>query len=152
MEMEGKHFDQLTKHLGTGTARRQVLGGMIGATAALLTGAAALEAKPGKGKGKGKGRTKVTICHYQGTHNGTPKYKALKLGAPGAANHLKHHEEDTPYVDCCVDNDCPEAAECSTASCDEGACTTTPDAVDAPCVTDTGAPGVCDGTGICNAT
>jgi hypothetical protein len=146
--MEGKHFDQLAKHLGTGTARRRVLGGMIGVTAALLTGAAVLEAKPGGGKGK----TKVSICHYQGTHKGTPKYKVLKLGAPGAANHLENHEEDTPYVDCCVDNDCAEAAECSTASCVEGACSTTFDVVDTPCVTATGAPGVCDGAGICNAT
>ena len=147
--MEGKHFDQLTKRLGTGAARRRVLGGLIGVTAALVTGAALLEAKPGKGKGKGQ--QKVTICHYQGTkEDGTPKYKALTLGAPGAENHLEHHEEDTPFVDCCPGDVC-EPAECYTeASCVEGECTsTTPAAVGTPCTAETGLPGFCDGAGIC---
>src|SRR3954465_9488698 len=82
--MEGKHFDELTKHLGTGTPRRQVLGGMIGATAALLTGATVLEAKHGKGKGKGKGRTKVAYCPQTG--NGS--YRFVAVGAP--SGHSKH--------------------------------------------------------------
>jgi hypothetical protein len=51
--MERKHFDQVIKRLGTGSSRRGVVGGVIGATAALLAGATVLEAKPGKGKGKG---------------------------------------------------------------------------------------------------
>lgn len=149
LELEGKQFDQLIKHLGAGASRRHVLGGVIGTSAALLTGAAVLEAKPGKGKGKGQ--QKVTICHYQGTNeDGTPKYKALKLGAPGAANHLENHEEDTPFVDCCPGDTC-EPEECFTAaSCVEGECTsTTPALVGAPCTTATGAAGECDGAGGC---
>lgn len=149
--MEGKHFDQLIKRLGTGTARRRVLGGMIGVTAALLTGAAVLEAKPGKGKGRGQ--TKVTICHYQGTKNGTPKYKALTLGAPGAENHLRNHEEDTPFVDCCPGDLC-EPAECfTTASCVEGECSSADPADPGTlCTTEDGDPGTCDGFGNCVGT
>ena len=146
--MEGKHFDQVIKRLGTGSSRRHVVSGVIGATAALLTGAAVLEAAPGKGKGKGQ--TKVTICHYQGTKkDGTPKYKALKLGEPGAQNHLANHELDTAYVNCCPGDECPGATECLTASCEEGACTTTPVAVATPCTTAAGLPGTCDVTGAC---
>jgi hypothetical protein len=147
--MEGKHFDQVIKRLGTGSSRRGVVGGVIGATAALLIGATVLEAKPGKGKGKGQ--TKVTICHYQGTKkDGTPKYKALKLGAPGAANHLEQHDEDTPFVDCCPGDLC-EPDECFTeASCVEGECTsTTPATAGTGCTTETGLPGLCDGAGAC---
>ena len=160
--MEGKHFDELIRRLGTGAARRRVLGGLVGTTAALLTGAAALEAKrggngkgkakgkgkgkaKGKGKGKGKGQQKITICHFNGTG-----YETLTLGAPGARNHLKNHEEDTPFVDCCPGDECPPAtAECFTASCVEGECTTTPDPLGTECSTDTVLDGECDGAGNC---
>jgi hypothetical protein len=125
-----------------------VLGGFV-AGAALLTGTAGLEAaRGGNGKGKGKGRQKVTICHYQGTKEGTPKYKVLKLGAPGAENHLKNHDEDTPFVDCCPGDTCA-AAVCFTASCVEGQCTSTPQSLGTGCLTDTGAAGECDGAGSC---
>jgi hypothetical protein len=43
--MEGKHFDQLIKRLGTGASRRRVLAGLGLATAAGLTGRAVM-AKP----------------------------------------------------------------------------------------------------------
>jgi hypothetical protein len=149
--MDGKQFDQVIKRLGVGIGRRHVVGGMIGTTAALLTGAATLQAKPGgNGKGQGRGRQKVTICHYQGTNgDGTPKYKALTLGAPGAENHLKNHEEDTPFVDCCPGDECPAAAECFTASCVEGECTTTADPLGAECLTEDGEAGACNGAGLC---
>jgi hypothetical protein len=150
--MEGKRFDQLIKRLGAGASRRHVLGGVIGATAAVLAGATVIEAKKGgNGKGQGKGRQKVTICHFQGTKDdGTPKYKALKLGAPGAANHLENHEEDTPFVDCCPGDLC-EPEECFTvASCVDGECTSSePALVGADCTTEDGDPGTCDGVGNC---
>jgi hypothetical protein len=115
-------------------------------TLALLTSAAVLEATPGKGKGRGQ--TKVTICHYQGTHNGTPKYKTLKLGAPGAENHLTHHELDTPFVDCCPGDTCASKGECfTTVGCDAtGTCAYTVN-VSAPC-----AIGGVVGAGSCNVT
>ncbi len=43
--MEGKHFDQLIKRLGTGASRRRMLAGLSLATAATLTGRAVM-AKP----------------------------------------------------------------------------------------------------------
>ena len=43
--MEGKHFDQLTKRLGTGSSRRRMLAGLGLASAATLIGRAAT-AKP----------------------------------------------------------------------------------------------------------
>jgi hypothetical protein len=133
----------------TDASRRHVLGGLLGTTAAVLAGATVIEAKKG-GNGKGKGNTKVTICHYQGTKNGTPKYKALSLGAPGAENHLRNHEEDTPFVDCCPGDLC-EPQECFTAaSCVVGECTsTTPADPGTLCTTEDGLPGQCDELGNC---
>jgi hypothetical protein len=52
--MDETRFDQISKRVGTDASRRQLLGGLIGAAAALLTGTAVLEAKP-NGKGKGRG-------------------------------------------------------------------------------------------------
>jgi hypothetical protein len=147
VKVDGERFDALLREVTSPTSRRRIVGGVLGGVAALVAGTAVIKAVPGKGKGKGQ--NKVQICHFQGTKNGVPKYKVLKLGAPGAENHLANHEEDTPFVDCCPGDVC-EAAECFTASCVEGTCTSTPEAVNTPCVTDTGAPGVCDGAGICN--
>jgi hypothetical protein len=134
--MEGKHFDQLIKRLGAGTARRRVLGGVIGVTAALLTGAAVLEAKPGKGKAKGK--PKVSYCHQTG--NGT--YRFVTVGAP--SGHSKH-EGDIP---------CTPPAECQVATgCDEtnGTCTFGPAPVGTRCEVSPGVPGTCDENGGCAA-
>jgi hypothetical protein len=114
--MESKHFDAITRGLTRETSRRRAVGGVLAGAMALLTSGAALEAKPGGGKGPGK--TKTQICHYQGTKNGTPKYKVLKLGGPGAENHLNNHEHDAPYVDCCPGDTCPDKVCHTTAGCD----------------------------------
>jgi hypothetical protein len=152
--MEGKDFDQLIKRLEAGAGRRHMLGGLVGATAALLTGATVLEAKRGghhKGKAKGKGKAKkskgtgagvqkVTICHA----NGSGGYEKLTLGAPGADNHLRTHPEDEPFNGCCPDDTCA-ADVCFTSSCVGGACSTpTPADEGTPCTTSTGAAGTCD--------
>jgi hypothetical protein len=148
--VDGERFDALLREIANPTSRRRIVGGVLGGVAALVSGTAVIKAKKG-GNGNGGGQAKkTTICHFSNGHGG--KYKVLKLSASGAQNHLAKHTEDTPFVDCCPGDECPEAAECFTASCVEGECTTTPDAVNTPCVTDTGAPGVCDGTGICNPT
>jgi hypothetical protein len=120
--VDGERFDTLVREVATPTSRRRIVGGVLGGVAALVAGTAVIKATPGKGKGKGQ--TKTQICHYQGTHNGTPKYKVLKLGAPGAANHLKHHDLDAPYVDCCPGDTCASKGECfTTVGCDTtGAC------------------------------
>lgn len=161
--MDGQGFDRIVRGLTSAGSRRQIVGGVLGGAAALLGGAAALEAKRGgngksrgkgnggAGKGRGKGNTKRQICHYQGDVDGTPTYKVLTLGAPGAENHLKNHEEDTPFVDCCPGDECPEAEVCFTSSCVEGECTTAPAPSDTPCETTEGS-GLCDGEGNCDVT
>ena len=155
--MEGKHFDQLAKHLGTGTARRRVLGGMIGVTAALLTGAAVLEAKPKPGHGGGK--TKKSICHFSNGHGG--KYKKLTLGGPGADNHVANHPKDGYFAEvggCCPGDTCTPQGQCFTAECtgteDTTTGATTFSCVSTPAATGTectigAVTGECDGTGLC---
>jgi hypothetical protein len=131
--VNGERFDTVLREVATLTSRRRVVGGVLGGVAALVAGTAVITAKPGNGKAKGK--TKVQICHYQGTKaDGTAKYKTLKLGAPGAENHLKHHEEDAPFVDCCPGDTCPSKGECfTTVGCDTtGTCAYTVNE-DAPC-------------------
>jgi len=130
--MEGKHFDQLIKRLGAGSSRRRMLGGVIGATAAVLAGAAVLEAKPGKGKGKGK--TKLSYCHQTG--NGS--YRFVTVGAP--SGHRKHAGDIlcTPAV-CQVATGCDQ----TTATCTFGpAADGTPCDVD-PLVEEACAAGAC---------
>jgi len=133
-EMEGKHFDELTKHLGTGTARRRVLGGMIGVTAALLTGAAVLEAKPKPGKGKGQ--TKLSYCHQTG--NGS--YRFVTVGAPSA--HGSKHVGDVP----CAPAACQVATGCDQTT---GVCIFGPAAEGTPCVDTLDDAGTCDAAGTC---
>ena len=43
--MEGKHFDQMVKRLGSGASRRSLLAGLVGGAAATLAGADPLDAK-----------------------------------------------------------------------------------------------------------
>lgn len=124
VNVDGERFDALLREVATPMSRRRIVGGVLGGGVALVTGTAAIKAKPGNGKAKGK--TKAQICHYQGTNDDgvTPKYKVLKLGAPGAQNHLKNHENDAPYVDCCPGDTCLSKGECfTTVGCDAtGAC------------------------------
>lgn len=66
IDLDETRFDQISKRVATGAARRRLLGGQVGVTAALLT-AAALGAKPGgKGKGKGKGRCRGVRARRHG--------------------------------------------------------------------------------------
>jgi len=126
--MEGKQFDQVIKRLGTSTARRRVLGGMVGVTAALLTRATVLEAKPGKGKGKGQ--TKLSYCHQTG--NGS--YRFVKVGAP--SGHSKHEGDIL-----CT----PAACQGAATGCDRttGACTFATAAEGTACEVTPGVPGTC---------
>jgi hypothetical protein len=135
--MEGKHFDQVIKRMGTGVGRRHVLGGVIGATAALLTGSAAIKAKKG-GNGKGKGKPKVSYCHQTG--NGS--YRFVTVGAP--SGHSKHEGDIlcTPPAACQVATGCsddPLAPACTFEQAEEGT----------ECVDALGAKGTCDDAGTC---
>jgi len=131
--MEGKNFDQLIKRLGTGTARRRVLGGMIGVTAALVTGAAVLEAKPGKGKGKGQ--QKLSYCHQTG--NGS--YRFVTVGAP--SGHSKHAGDIL-----CTPGVCQVATGCDETT---GACTFGLAPEGTSCDIDPAVEETCDASGAC---
>jgi hypothetical protein len=150
--MEGKHFDQVIKRLGTGSSRRHVVGSVIGATAALLTGATVLEAKKGA---KGGGKTKKSVCHFSNGHGG--KYKKLTLGGPGADNHVANHPNDGYFGEvagCCPGDTCTPQGQCFTAACTKDTTTSTFSCVSTPAVIGTDCkinnlPGACNGTGLC---
>jgi hypothetical protein len=153
--MEGKHFDQVIKRLGTGSSRRHVVGGVIGATAALLTGATVMGAKKG---GKGGGKTKKSVCHFSNGHGG--KYKKLTLGGPGADNHVAHHPNDGYFAEvggCCPGDTCTPSGQCVTAACTGTedttgattfACAETDALAGTECTIGT-VTGACNGTGLC---
>ena len=147
--MDGATFDRIMKRLRTDGSRREMLGGMLGAAAAVVTGAAlshnAAEAKPGKGrgrgrgngghgKGKGKGNTKVTLCHKIGEGN----FQIITVGAPASKGHLKHGDVPCSLLACQVGTACDSAGTCTVGDAPNGT----------SCVTDTGASGHCTG-GIC---
>jgi hypothetical protein len=146
--MDGETFDRMMKRLRTDGSRREMLGGILGAAAAIVTGAAlghsTAEAKPGKGngrgrgnggngKGKGKGNTKVTLCHKSG--NGT--FSPITVGAPASKGHLKHGDVLCELATCQVATACDAVGACTVGNAPNGT----------SCVTDTGASGHCtDGT------
>ena len=133
--MDGTGFDRITRGLASGASRRKVFGGLLGGAAALVTGAAALEAKKGgNGKGKAKGKTKVTFCH---------KGKLITVGAPASKAHLKHGDTQ------CVPGECQVAATGCSAT---GACEFSLAPATTPCTDPLGAAGTCDAAGVCQPT
>ena len=115
--MDIKKFDEITRGLMATRSRRQLAGGLL-AGAALLTGATALEAKPGKskgkakGKGKGTGRPKVQICHRRKKGEG---FKLINVGGPAAKAHRKHNGDVVCEPSACqtVANGCAEDGACT---------------------------------------
>jgi len=144
--MDGKTFDRMMKRLCTDGSRREMLAGILGGAAAVVTGAAlghsTAEAKPGKGKGrgrgndgsgtgKGKGNTKVTLCHK----NGDGTFSPITVGAPASNSHLKHGDVPCPLAVCQVATSCDAAGTCTPGTAQDGT----------SCVTNTGASGHCTG-------
>jgi hypothetical protein len=142
--MDGDTFDRIMKRLRTDSSRREMLGGILGTAAAVVTGAAlghsTAEAKPGKGKGrgrgngghgngKGKGNTKVTLCHANG--NGT--FSPITVGSPATKGHLKHGDVLCPLELCHIATACDSAGTCTVGDAPDGT----------SCVTDAGASGHC---------
>jgi hypothetical protein len=168
--MEGNTFDRITKRLGTDASRRQMLGGLIGTTAAVLAGAVVAEAKPHKNKNKGKakdrnrarkqaandngnngrgaGTEKVQICHR---NNGKKGPNLITVGAPAVPAHERHGDTVCEQVacqtiaGCAVDDD--GAITCTyeaVADEDQVACSVDGDAgtcVGGECVTEDGGDG-----------
>jgi hypothetical protein len=113
IKVDGERFDALLREVASPTSRRRIVGGVLGGVAALVAGTAVIKAKPGNGKGGGQ--TKVEICHHSNGHGG--KYKKLRLGAPGAENHLANHDEDGLFGGCCPGDTCEPSGPCVTAEC-----------------------------------
>ena len=98
--MEGNTFDRIIKRLGADASRRVVLAGLIGTTAAALTGASASEAKRNNNRrrnngnnGQGAGTEKVQICHR---NNGRKEFQP-DLGWPsGGARTSAPRRHDLP--------------------------------------------------------
>ena len=97
--MDETRFDASPRGLATGTSRRRIFTGVLGAMAGVLAGGALVAAKPGgngkrhkgvNGKGKGKNKTKVTLCH----NSGTPQKQTIVVGEPAAATHRAHGDVD----------------------------------------------------------
>lgn len=102
--MEDMKFDRLTHHLTVEGSRRRMLGGIVAAAAAVVTGATVLEAKgkskaKGKGKGKGHGaagapgKNKVGLCHLD---DESGLYTYLEVPPPAMKGHQKHGDVPAP--------------------------------------------------------
>lgn len=104
--MEDMKFDRLAQHLTVEGSRRQMLGGIVAAAAAVVTGATALGAKgkgkakaKGKGKGKGHGaagapgKNKVGLCHLD---EETGLYSYAEVPPPAMKGHQKHGDVPAP--------------------------------------------------------
>jgi hypothetical protein len=148
--MEGNTFDTITRTLAAGLTRRRMLGGLIGTTAAVLAGAATLEAKPmGKAKGKNKtngnggngrgaGTEKVQICHR---NNGRKGFKLITVGSPAAAAHERHGDTVCEPTVCQTVTGCEIAEDTGDLACVFGAVEDNTVA----CETDAGDVGTCVG-------
>lgn len=134
--MDTSRFDALIQRLGAFSSRRTTLGVLLGGAAALLTGAAALDAKKG-GKGKGKGQPKVTFCHATGQDN---QFTLISVGGPAAKAHRKHGDTE------CIAGTCQTggATGCNT----DGTCVFAKAAKGATCVVE-GQSGACNADGVC---
>jgi hypothetical protein len=144
--MDETRFDEISKHVGTDASRRRLLGGLIGAVAALLGGATALEAKrngKGRGKGKGNGRgrgkghgrgrgrgnnghngngrgqgtEKIQVCHRDEDEGA---FNLITVGAPARGAHEGHDDVVCELEPCVVATGCNDDGTCITEQAPEG--------------------------------
>jgi hypothetical protein len=129
--MESERFDSLSRVLGTGASRRGALG-LLAGLAGLGLGEAGARKRTRRGtvrtqKAGGEQLTperarkaaKVALCHYD---EAAGTYATIVVGAPAAEAHFGHHPNDTPYVNCCVDDDCPAGEACDAGTCRASTC------------------------------
>jgi hypothetical protein len=135
--MEANTFDQIVGRFATGSSRRRMLGGVIGAATAALTGGTVLDAKTKTASssrhshpGQGGATDIVTICHFTA---GRTDADRLRVGSRALRKHLAHG--DVRYRDCCVNGDCKVGA-CYSAQCIHGACVKTQLPQGTPCQLD----------------
>ncbi len=145
--MDSARFDEITRNLTAGASRRQLVGGLLGGAAAMLTGAAVLEAKKGgngkgkakgrgKGKGNGNGTTKVQFCHRNKKGQG---FNLITVGSSAAKAHANKHGDEQ-----CSPPLCQKAIGCSAT----GACEYGPVTAGTACVENAIA-GTCNAEGVC---
>ena len=170
--MEDTRFDTVARSLARASAsattrsRRRVVGGVLGATFAVLTGSSALanrgRFRRGRRGGHGQDETAsasdvlpdgvlaggvweetIEMCHYDPESGG---YRIVPVSTVAVPEQL--NRGDTLYIDCCVSTDC-SSTECLTAKgCVSGACSYKV-ALNAPCTLETGSLGICRSDAIC---
>jgi hypothetical protein len=163
--MEDTRFDTVARSLAR-ASRRHVLGGMLGATLAVVTGSSTLairgRLRRGRRGAQGQDETATAsdvlpegelaggvweetleMCHYDAETGG---YRIVPVSTIAVPEQLARG--DTLYIDCCVSTDC-SSTECLTAKgCVSGACSYKV-ALNAPCTLETGSLGICRSDAIC---
>jgi hypothetical protein len=164
--MEDTRFDTVARSLARASSRRRVVGGVFGATFAVLTGSSALanrgRFRRGRRGGRGQDETAsasdvlpdgvlaggvweetIEMCHYDPETGG---YRIVLVSAVAVPEQLTRG--DTLYIDCCAPTDCT-STECLTAKgCVSGACSFDV-ALNAPCSLGNGAHGICRSDAVC---
>jgi hypothetical protein len=164
--MEDTHFDTVARSLARASSRRRALGGVIGATFAMLTGSSALanrgRFRRGRRDGPGQDETAsaadvlpdgvlaggvweetLDMCHFDPETGG---YRIVPVSTVAVPERLSRG--DTLYIDCCVSTECT-STECLTAKgCVSGACSFDV-ALNAPCTLGNGAQGICRSDAAC---
>ena len=140
--MEAKRFDRITRSLTTETSRRQVVGRLLGATAAVLGGAtllsSATEAKKGTTHPKPKPTPKPKPKPGSAVCRRDKKHGTFTL----SHKHPKAEDVVCSLGPCQVATGCEVTGDCITAQAGTGA----------KCTTTAGTKGTCDAAGTCIAT
>jgi hypothetical protein len=164
--MNEKQFDTIARGLARLASRRRVVGGVLGGALTLLTGpsAIAIRGKLRRGNLDGRGQDEtdtasdvlpegvlaggvweetLEMCHYDPETGG---YRIVPVSTVAVPEQL--NRGDTLYIDCCVSTDCA-STDCLTATgCVSGACSFDV-ALNAPCILENGAYGICRSDAIC---
>jgi len=166
--MDETRFDAMARSMARGSARsrRSALGGLLGATLAVVTGSSALASRGRVRRGRrgahgqdetasasdvlpagvltgGVWEETLDMCHFDAETGG---YRIVPVSTVAVPEQLARG--DTLYIDCCVSTEC-SSTECLTATgCVSGACSFDV-AVNASCTLETEAIGICRGDGVC---
>jgi hypothetical protein len=97
--MDSSRFDEWTRGLARAASRRRMLGMLGGGfVAAVTAGRQSASAGPAK----------IALCHATG--DPANPYTVMEVPEPALDAHMAHG--DTPYVNCCLDAECPVGETC----------------------------------------